>query len=262
MNINQSFNNMLNPYSVPFVITGGTTASSGGSIVVTYTASTTFTVSGIVTASILLVGGGGGGGRNAATISVATGSYGGRGGFGGSVFETDILLRPGTYNVIIGSGGIGKITSNGNGDIGKTTSITYTPNSDLISATGGINTILDNDIYGTHNWATYFSKASNGLGNGYTSSITGTPTLYGVPGIGGAWTSGNNYNDPGTNGGISSGAFGCTFGCASVGGIGVGYGGGGGGGATWNNVGGAASVVTGNGGNGSPGVVIIKYIPH
>jgi hypothetical protein len=78
--------------------TGGTIKTSGGNTIHTYTVtgSNTFIVSTGGVLNTLLVGGGGSGGTR----------YGGGGGAGGLVYREGVNIKPGTYSVFVGRGGI------------------------------------------------------------------------------------------------------------------------------------------------------------
>ena len=101
-------------YEPPFEATGGTknTSSRSGYAVHTFTSPGTFTVSGSPQAGgeYLIVGGGGGGGKGGLG---GTGFEVGGGGGGGHRFITGHTFTPGTYAVVVGSGGPGGGTGDG-----------------------------------------------------------------------------------------------------------------------------------------------------
>ncbi len=102
-----------------------TTTSTNSSNLVTFSKDTV--------CDILLVGGGGGGG----------GDIGGGGGAGGVVYQKNITILAGTYNIIVGAGGAARAASvadsrnSVNGNNGNASLILYTNGTNLYTAFGG-----------------------------------------------------------------------------------------------------------------------------
>lgn len=240
----------------------------------------------VTSAEVLVVGGGGGGGY----------SGGGGGGAGGVVYNPSYPVTPGTtYPIVIGTGGLGAVTSARiNGSNGNTSSFgtitasgggggaTYYSASDLVPGSGGAS-----GGGGAGNGGGSQPGGPGTAGQGYPggASQSGSPFSAGggggaggsgIPGansIGGAGGPGLQFNISGTptfygggggGGGINAGA------SAGAGGIG-----GGGTGATYNVSNGfSGTAATGGGGGGGgnnnlgtlsyggpggSGIVLVKY---
>ena len=85
--------------------TGGSVIRVGGGYRAhRFTQNGTLVVPKNIVADVLLVGGGGGGGSHKATDGSISG---GGGGAGGLVYKTNIVIAAGTYDVVIGAGGVG-----------------------------------------------------------------------------------------------------------------------------------------------------------
>jgi hypothetical protein len=183
----------------------------------------TFTVAnGPATTTYIAVGGGGGGGW----------AEGGGGGAGGVVTSASYSLASGTYNIVIGTGGIGGSNTGGasatNGSTGVST--TFGSNITALGGSGGVSSYNTGGTTGGSGGGASVSNPSvvnlgtSGQGyNGGTAYVNGG--LYGAGGGGGASALGGN--------GSASGA------------------GNGGAGVTWNN--GTALLLAGGGGGGSDG---------
>jgi len=221
-------------------------AATGGTV--TYTATSqvySFTSSGLfipnITGSVQILVVGGGGGANGGVASVVYGDGGG----GGTVYSGSYSVTAGVpIPVTVGAGGIAVNTGTG-GQGGSSTfgTITVTGGTGTIntSHTGGANT---NYSGGTGSGTDSGGGAGGGNnavaytpGDGYLSSITGTPTYYAG---GGAGVHSNGYLSGGQGGGGASAATGVA-GTPNTGG------GGGGGGTGHAN------------GNGGSGIVIVAY---
>ena len=110
-------------FATPFIsVVGGNitqlTNSSGTFNIITCTSNCTLIVSGSGPAAILMVGGGGGAGSD-----IQTGTSGGGGGAGQYLYMPVFNLSPGTYNVVVGIGGLGGINRVTPGVNGTATSI-------------------------------------------------------------------------------------------------------------------------------------------
>lgn len=249
-------------------------------------------------ASILIAAGGGGGAAGVPNLGTGTKRLSGGGGGGGAYYSTDISIVPNvTYNITVGSYGIGgtnsvsasngqtssffgfndfdvsplniitagglagKIGNGVNGGTGGnsgniiingievTPSKLGGPGGALEGGAGGGASILENGLSG--------STQSGGNGGKASPIFFGLQNTIGGGGGGGARTPLDpagiaNPNDLARSGGYGGGIGTATSGQSGV--SGLSYAGGGGGGAS-DNVGGGYK----NGGNGSKGVVIIKY---
>lgn len=179
--------------------TGGTTTSSGGYTTHTFTTSGTFTVTSGSTSSarILVVAGG-----------AAGGSYGGGGGAGGTIYQDNHSLSSKSYNVVVGSGGVGlnwyicrqcndrdrctnQICGSGQSNPGQDSSF------DTINATGGggagSNTLKCNSKYTYCSWSNPAGLDGGSGGGG------GQSTWYGTT------AGGSGIPGQGSNGGITDG---------------------------------------------------------
>ena len=90
--------NPMTPYNWSSVIS----LADGGTLY-TYNSNGTFTLSENSTVDIIIVGGGGAGGH----------TIGGGGGAGGVVYTVNQTMSAGTYNIVVGAGGQGKLYSDG-----------------------------------------------------------------------------------------------------------------------------------------------------
>ena len=205
--------------------------------------STTLTSSGASSQTIQVLAVGGGDGGNGGVSGV---NYGNGGGGGTVVYNSTYTATTGIKAVTIGNGGAGVIA----GTAGTGGSTVF----DSITATGGTGTINTSRTGGAN--ASYSGgTASSGVdsgggagggtngststaGNGYLSSISGTPTYY----AGGGGGIASSFGLPGGSGGGGAGS-------TSIGISGTPNTGGGGGGANASN----------NGGSGGSGIVIIAY---
>ena len=177
--------------------------------------------------STITATGGGGGGRGAATNAGADGGSGG--GAGGRT-------SAGTNN----GGAASPATSPVQGYAGGTGTYVNSSNNDFPSGGGGGATGVGSNGVG--------GQCGNG-GPGYTSSITGTSTVYGAGGgAGGYGGAASRPTLAGAAGGTGAGAGG--YPTTTAGGAGTANTGGGGGGGSGG---------PGNGGNGGSGIVVLKF---
>lgn len=213
---------------------GGTITTEGAYTIHTFSDSGTFSYEeGISSVQALVVAGGGGGG----------GGYGGGGGGGGVVSNLSLSLTPGSYSVIVGSGGSKGLKGSAQGGNGGNSSFNgmtavgggggasgyYNPYA-LSGGSGG----------GATDWGSGGSGTS-GQGNAGGAAQSAGPSAYGCGGGGGA-------NGAGQAGGVTAGGNGGIGVLSSI--TGLRYGGGGGGG-TWNGEG--ITGTPGSGGNGGGG---------
>ena len=243
---------------------GGTVTYSDGYVYHKFTSSGTFEVIESVTVDILVVGGGGGGGK-------------GRGGGGGAgqVMTASTLISSGSFGVVIGNGGAGRLNSEDDNNTGYS---------------GGSTTFNGLTAIGGGGGGSFWTAGASGASGGGTGSGT-NPGGTGTAGYNGG--SQTNFAGGGGGGGGAGGVGGAGGSGGGVGGIGVtvwGYnlGGGGGGGAGSNGgslVGGSASygggagaynanayngqantggggggTDIGNAGSGGSGLFIVRYI--
>ena len=232
----------------------------------------TLTLNNTTICDILVVGGGGGGGYDGA----------GGGGGGQVLYYTNdnvsfksgnaITLNAGTYNINIGNGGLGSITSGSitaaqavstNGTNGATSSIVNASTSaTIVSAKGGAgggsrnNVGNGGDVGGAGGNGHANSGASQVSNNGGGSGGTNNgDNKGGGGGGGGANTSGTSKNGGNNQTSISRAGNGGAGVDINISGTSVGYGGGGGGGS-WSYVGGLATHGGGSGNitnqNGNP----------
>jgi len=143
--------------AIPISATGGNVsalAPGNGYKYHTFTTPGTFTVTTGGTCEVMLVGGGGGGGGSV--------GGGGGGGGGGLLYHPSLLLTSGTYNVTVGSGGLGSVPGS------------------VPAATPGGDTVLSHPSFtatakgGGGSYSTPTSSAGGSGGAGY-----GTPTGWG-----------------------------------------------------------------------------------
>lgn len=203
--------------SIVFVsATGGTVTTDGDYKIHTFTTNGNFIVSVGGDVSALIVGGGGSGGF--ANSAVSSG-----GGGGGNAIESSIQLYSGTYQIIVGRGGIATVDGVENGF----KSIAFG-----IEASGGFA-----GVYGGVG-----GKSGSGYAGGSNQDIEAGCGGGGATGIGGSAV----YQLPGFRYGGNGG----TGLKSSISGTLIGYAGGGAGGGS----NGGGTVVDGGGNSGSPGV--------
>ena len=262
--------------------TGGAVSSAAGKTIHTFTSSGAFTVSqGTPTCEFLIVGGGGAGGQDVAG-----------GGGGGGMVEGTISIGPGTYAVTVGDGGS---NASGPGDTpapGGNSVIAFPSN---ITAAGGGRGVGNPHFAGQPTAGGSsgggYPSTQSATQPGLNPGVSGI-TQYGNPG--GAWPSpGGNGGGGGGAGGAGVGANGGIGRASSISGTSVTYAGGGDGadqpnskggpgqnghpgGGGYNNgspgpqphrngapgTGGGGAAGYGSwssGGNGGPGIVIIRY---
>ena len=256
----------------------------------TFVCDDTFTPSDNVDAEILVVAGGGGGGKAEPNL---WGDGAGGGGAGGLIYNNSQPISPGSYTVVVGSGGLGSTIITSRGGNGENSSF------DSLVAVGGGGGGTDNgDVSGVNKGADggsgggaasmHDSMVSGGVGtigqgNNGGNDINSTWSERGGAGGGGAGTAGGDViSDAGSVGGagLSFSITGSSSFYAGGGGGGAGEytnsGGAGGSGGILNNPGGNAvantgsggggggtnggGVVSTNGGNGSDGIVVIRYL--
>ena len=211
--------------------------------VYTFTSAGQIVVSSPITASILVVGGGGGGGWDA----------GGGGGGGGVIYQQNITILSGTYNITIGSKGMAATGYPQNGGTGGNTSV-----GSLFIAVGGGG---GGNNHGKTQQTSPYLRMNGGSGGGQGSAQNNDST---GPGTG---ISGQGYNggsgisaSNGGGGGGGGGGLGlnATAGYGGNGGIGFlcdisgsnTYYAGGGGGGDWNEPTNSSGGLGGGGGGG------------
>ena len=234
--------------------TGGTCYADGAYTACKFTANGSFNVTGTITnASVLVVAGGGAGGER----------HAGGGGGGGYIFNTTMADLIGNYTVVVGAGGIGSSTS-GENTAGQNSSF-----GTLLNALGG----------GKGGGQSAGTTGGSGGGGGLDAGYAG---LAGQGYAGGGGYEGSTYNG-GAGGGcnqigntstttyLAIASVGCNN---SISNSSINYSSGGGGGGYYlNTVGTNGSPNTGTGGggcggnlcvggNGSTGIVIIKYLTY
>lgn len=247
--------------------------------------SANFVLTSTKTVEYLIVGGGGaGGGRNGTGLT----SGGGGGGAGGVLSGSVASLSPGTYEIVVGDGGLATGDAGGNGEDSSFNSFvafggggggTYSNDAKSggsgggggITRPGGTGTSGQGNNGGSGSGAgtsTYTGGGGGGAGSagpngapdssgptggaGIASAITGTSLFYGGGGGGGAHDAGGTLNRLGGLGGIGGGG---TAGNPELPQSGAtGTGGGGGGGTTQPT---AGTIIAGDGGSG---IVIIRYV--
>lgn len=284
--------------TIPFSASGGTITTSGGYTVHTFTSSGNFTVdSGSKSVEYIIVGGGGGGGNNAAGTTGYI--WSGGGGAGGLITGTTTLSAgydsSSGYAIAVGSGG----AVNQSGNVSALT-INSSPGAVLAIGGGnggGWSAGASSGGSGGGGWGTTSSSGSGASGASAEGNSGGSGAVGSGGGGGGKGSTGSNGNGS-TNVGANGGT-GQTFtwgssldGFLAGGGGGAGFNGGGSGGssiggsgaivdynvtvvnATSGTVnrgsggGGAASAFSytfntwryANGGSGSSGCVIVRYL--
>jgi hypothetical protein len=237
----------------PFSLSGGVETTVGSDKVLTFTTNGTLTVSGSGVIRVLVVGGGAGGG-GAFRDTPSNVFYTGAGGNGGQVvYNAAFSVSSGSYNVVIGSAGVG-----GSQGVGTAPDNVPGYQSSILGiiAYGGNKA----NSYGADGGA-YITGISSANGNdgsaGTTNDINGTSYVYGSgAGSGALGTSittrvgGNGGTGAGTGGGADFGALNPPPTTGSN------YGGGGGGGARVHNT------RRGDGAAGFNGIVIVRYTPN
>ncbi|MCB1665795.1 MAG: hypothetical protein KDI28_08420, partial [Pseudomonadales bacterium] len=262
--------------------TGGSISTSGDYVIHTFTSSGTFTPPpGITSVEVLVIGGGGGGPRTA-------GGTGGGGGGAGGVISNSAVTISGATTVTVGAAGAGATSNSTNGGSGGNS--VFAASSGTLTAVGGGGggTGTSNGLSGgsgggggaSNNTSRAGGSATSGQGfNGGTSFGTNTNNGRAGGGGGGAGAVGvNGANQSGGAGGagFSSAITGSVVTYAGGGGGsngvsgGAGGTGGGGAGSSGNGVGenatgygsggGAGRGNGNNGGNGSAGIVIVRYL--
>ena len=194
----------------------------------TFTSAGQIVVSSPTTVSILVVGGGGGGGGGCPAGYPSYGFSGGGGGSGGVIYQQNISIQAGTYNVTIGSAGLGMdIATSNYGTHGGNTSV----GSLYVAVGGGIGGVTNGKINQyTGNTPGFIPSSQWTLVNG--GSGGGLGGIYGTNNP--LWSTGpgTGINGQGYNGG---------------GAVGSNAGGGGGAGQVGAN---GTDSMSGNGGNG------------
>jgi hypothetical protein len=167
------------------IATGGnTTTDLNATRIHTFTGSGTFTVSKGGTIDFLMVAGGGGGGWD----------VGGGGGAGGLIWGSNVTITPGTYSIVVGGGGPGSTTLNGNASTQNGQNTTFNGLT-AIGGGGGGNYVSGNGATG----------GSGGGASGYTApGQPGTGTT-GQGNRGGYANSGNTTANTGGGGGGAGG---------------------------------------------------------
>ena len=201
------------------VVAGGTETAYGSYKVHTFLASGTLTVTGAsIIADILIVAGGGAGGH----------AHGGGGGGGGMVVLPSFSLASGTYDVVVGAGGVGTQYSSGNG-----------PNAAAL--TGNDSSLLQQGISRSSADPTIAKGGGGGHGETSGDNLAGA----GGSGGGGGYTSGKQAGGA-SNQTHNSGQVGSSHGNAG--------GNGGTTGAPWPGAGGGGAGAAGGNAGGGPGV--------
>ena len=226
-----------------------------------FTNNGTFSINGNMLCDILIVGGGGGGGA-------------GGGGAGGFVYRTNQILNSGTYNIIVGDGGIGG-TNGSRGNDGNDSYIQFNSVDFLRAYKGGGGGT--NQQLATAPNGYYGSTGGNGHDSGQTQNTFPAGTLIGgnIGGVSSASPSGltSGYQSSGGGGGaggagqvgvagnVNNGNYGALGGGGGIGiqnsitGIDTYYAGGGGGGTNINSTTNSQTIRPqgglGGGGNGN-----------
>lgn len=236
------------------------TPYAGGYTVHTFTSGGTFTANVPMSASVLVVGGGGGAHGSGSVVGNWGG--GGGGGAGGVVYNSSLNVPVGSYDVVVGDGGMGVVAlASGatNGGNSSFLSVTATGG----GAGGAYYTIGSNGGSGGGGGAhfdgvtTVLGGSASPAGQGNNGgSGKGAPSGRGGGGGGGAGGAGGSYVAAASVAG--AGGAGATY---SITGSSVFYGGGGGGGGArisgitggaGGSGGGGAGGASTNGGNGTP----------
>lgn len=278
--VNGTANVLVTLTSPPVVATGGSVTDIDGYRIHTFTGNGTFSVTSGGNVDVLIVAGGGGGG----------GYNGAGGGAGGYLYHTQYAVAAGNHTVTVGGGGAGGLGfklfgSNGaSSSFGSLSAIGGgggAPNSSqtgrsggsggggsggypILVGVGGAGTTGQGNAGGNSNaWpvgSLYAAGGGGGAGaagdpgtavaadggSGISNDISGVPTWYAAGGGGGVY------------GGSVGGAGGSGIGGSGGGSLsprtdGAANTGSGGGGASWN-------LVSGFGGSGGSGIVIVRYL--
>ena len=223
----------------------------------TFTTSDTFTVVNSCQIEYLLVGGGGGGN------SGDDGNGGGGGGGAGGFLEGSMNITPGLYNVIVGSGGLGRLISGRNFSLGSSGN-----DSEILSLTNV------KAIGGGHGGGQGSTTGDGGSGGGEWRTIgagTGTTGQGNNGGNSGANTTNNNIGGGGGGGGAGAvggagpaghhkkGGDGGIGKESSITGTAIYYAGGGGGGAQNSPTGSNGGRSSGGNGGGGDGGGTVDY---
>lgn len=187
------------------VVTGGTVVDQGGFRIHIFTASGTLDVAdGAVTVDRLMVAGGGGGGKGGQDQA-------GGGGAGGMRVESGVILSIGTYNIVIGAGGLGNTVTGVGGYSGSDT--TMTGAAPAIGGGGGGDSVVSNQLTnearngknggsgggagGDRYYFPHPTAGSGTAGQGYAggNSYNGSPAASGAAGGGSAGVGGQVNND-------------------------------------------------------------------
>jgi hypothetical protein len=182
-----------------FSASGGTeTAYNSGGVnykVHTYTASSTFSVDAAGNVDVLIVGAGGGTGFD----------VGGGGGAGGLCYATNYSLSPGTYNIVVGTGGACGQSLNVKGSNGGTSSAfgvysqggggggSYSSNGTGVAGGSGGGGGNQNSPGGASNQASYSGFSCYGYAGGSSSTAWSTGGGGGAGGAGGNASSSTSY---------------------------------------------------------------------
>ena len=178
----------------------------------TFTSAGQIVVSSPTTVSILVVGGGGGGGGGAPPGVASYYIAGGGGGAGGVIYAQNISIQTGTYNVTIGSGGLGMNlaipyygTQGGNTSVGSL----------YVAVGGGVGGVSCGvNASGIVSGVSYFvppeyrSMVNGGCGGGKGMPYYGTPTGPGTGITGQGYNGGEVVGGQGGGGGGGAGQIG------------------------------------------------------
>jgi hypothetical protein len=173
--------------------TGGTIRTAGGFRYHVYNTAGTFTfnAAGLGNVNVLVVGGGGNGGTNIA----------GGGGAGGVINYQSVIMRPGTYNITVGTGGLGGPDYRTIGSVnGGDSTLQYATGT--LTAVGGGH---GNNGNGGSGGGANHSGGSGGTAVVGQGNIGGNPIPYAAPyysggGGGGFSTAGANATSSGNTG--------------------------------------------------------------
>lgn len=207
MRPNEMFNNMLKSRTANFYIEGGVESFIGSESLITLSSSGSIIVHGTGSIRLLVVGGGAGG------AGPSTAANGNRGGGAGGVVSQTVTVSPGTYTVVVGSGGgvgiaggLSKITgvssiasggstngNSGNGyTVGAGNTIADSPSLGEVMSGGGAGS-AQNGFKGVT--ASGAISSSGGGGDAVVDDITGSFVSYGFGGYGGSYWSTKSYTD-------------------------------------------------------------------
>jgi hypothetical protein len=271
----------------PIVATGGTvTEFTDPETGITYrvhsftsVGSSTFTVSSLGTTSgeveYLVVAGGGGGANGSGNVGNGGGGAGGyrcsclgESSGGGNTAESPLVLSVGTYTAIVGDGGLGLPGSAARGTTagsGQDSSFLGIISLGGGGATNAIDATIPSASGGSGGGGAYgtIPPGDGTINQGFAGGVgSSTPSAYGGGGGGGAGGIGGNGTSTarGVGGvGVSSSITGTSIVCGVGGDGGIRHGhfgdnataiGSGGGGAGWESE---------PGGNGSPGIIVVRY---